>query len=95
MTKKPMVKGICQLCGQETKCYESTDMNGDGDGGQGTGLVCLACATAQKMERCAHCGEMRFPENLTQFDDSKYQTYGRKYCHGCFDEVADALEEES
>lgn len=77
--------GVCNECGKETNCFESSDENYSESTYGGTGLICPACVKKHGFRICHRCGDMRAPENLSHFDPAKY-TGNAGYCPGCFDE---------
>lgn len=69
-------KGICAICGKETLCYTSTDLNHE------TGYICTSCIKTEGYIPCALCHDMRAPENLCIHSITR-----KHYCIGCIEAI--------
>lgn len=49
-------------------------------------LWCPDCAD-ENLEECAYCGQLRFPENLFEYDGNNKRWKGQRMCAGCADEA--------
>lgn len=59
---------------------------------EGDKAFCPDCADdPENLIECEYCGQLRFPENLCEYEDTHYKSEwnGKKMCIGCIDDASD------